>query len=51
MDGGVDAVIKNHLGAGVEKAVQQEIAQSFGGQLPIGRATCVRVGSMRARAS
>jgi O-acetyl-ADP-ribose deacetylase (regulator of RNase III) len=41
MDGGVDAVIRNHLGAGIEKRVQEEIRLLHGGSLPVGCATCV----------
>src|SRR5262245_37196694 len=41
MDGGVDAAIKRHLGAGIEKKVQQEIRQQYDGHLPVGCATCV----------
>lgn len=44
MDGGLDAIIKNHLGAGIEKAVQKEIARKYGGVMPIGHATCVPTG-------
>jgi O-acetyl-ADP-ribose deacetylase (regulator of RNase III) len=44
MDGGLDAVIKNHLGAKIEKAVQQEIARLYSGFMPVGHATCVETG-------
>src|SRR5262245_11232379 len=44
MDGGVDAVIKRHLGAPIEKRVQEEIAQRYQGMLPVGHATCVPTG-------
>ncbi len=40
MDGGLDAVIKNHLGGGVEKSLQQTIKAQHGGHLPIGYAVC-----------
>lgn len=41
MDGGLDLAIKNHLGAGIEKKVQDQIRRFYGGTMPIGRATCV----------
>jgi O-acetyl-ADP-ribose deacetylase (regulator of RNase III) len=44
MDGGVDAVIKRHLGAPVEKRVQHDIAKYHDGFLPVGAATCVPTG-------
>jgi O-acetyl-ADP-ribose deacetylase (regulator of RNase III) len=44
MDGGVDAVIKRHLGGQIEKRVQQEIAHLYQGMLPVGCATCVPTG-------
>lgn len=44
MDGGLDAVIKGHLGAAIENRVQQQIGQQYGGMLPIGHATCVTTG-------
>lgn len=44
MDGGLDAVIKKHFGAGIEKSVQKEIARLYGGTMPIGHATCVETG-------
>jgi O-acetyl-ADP-ribose deacetylase (regulator of RNase III) len=45
MDGGVDAVIKRHLGAGIELRVQKAIAQQFGSSLPVGSAVCVPSGA------
>jgi O-acetyl-ADP-ribose deacetylase (regulator of RNase III) len=45
MDGGVDAVIKRHLGAAIEKAVQKEIKSQYGGSMPIGSAVCVPTGA------
>jgi len=45
MDGGVDAVIKRHLGAGIQLRVQRAIRDQFGGPLPIGSAVCVRSGA------
>ncbi len=44
MDGGVDAVIKRHLGAQIETRVQHEIARHHDGFLPVGAATCVPTG-------
>ena len=41
MDGGLDLIIKNHLGAHVEHRVQQEIAKLYHGLMPVGYATCV----------
>ena len=40
MDGGVDAVIKKHLGAGIQKKVQKQIANQFDGTMPVGAAVC-----------
>ncbi len=45
MDGGVDAVIKRHLGAGIQLRVQRAIRDQFGGSLPVGSAVCVRSGA------
>jgi O-acetyl-ADP-ribose deacetylase (regulator of RNase III) len=44
MDGGLDAVIKKHLGAKIEVLVQKEIARLHGGSMPVGYATCVETG-------
>jgi O-acetyl-ADP-ribose deacetylase (regulator of RNase III) len=44
MDGGLDAVIKKHLGAAIEGRVQKEVAKLYGGFLPVGHATCVETG-------
>ena len=44
MDGGLDMIIKQHLGAQIEKRVQQEIKQRYGGFLPVGHAVCVETG-------
>jgi O-acetyl-ADP-ribose deacetylase (regulator of RNase III) len=44
MDGGLDAVIKKHLGDQIQKRVQQEIARLYGGVMPVGHATCVPTG-------
>ncbi|MFC3980701.1 macro domain-containing protein [Streptosporangium jomthongense] len=46
MDGGVDAVIKRHLGAGIQLWVQRAIKDEFGGTLPVGSAVCVRSGAV-----
>jgi len=45
MDGGVDAVIKRHLGAGVQLRVQRAIRDRFAGRLPVGSAVCVPSGA------
>jgi O-acetyl-ADP-ribose deacetylase (regulator of RNase III) len=47
MDGGLDAVLKRHFGAGIEKSVQQEIGRRYGGQMPVGHATCVATGKLQ----
>jgi O-acetyl-ADP-ribose deacetylase (regulator of RNase III) len=44
MDGGLDAVIKKHLGAKIESAVQKEIARLHNGSMRVGFATCVETG-------
>src|SRR5688572_309522 len=44
MDGGLDQVIKSHLGVKVEQALKQEIAKRYGSTLPVGHATCVLTG-------
>lgn len=41
MDGGLDLVIKNTLGAHIEKRLKQEIASRHGGVLPVGFATSI----------
>ena len=41
MDGGLDLAIKNHLGQTIEREVQDEIKQRYGGFLPVGHAVCV----------
>ncbi|MFF5208507.1 macro domain-containing protein [Streptosporangium sp. NPDC000396] len=46
MDGGVDAVIKRHLGAGIQLRVQRAIRDQFGGSLPVGSAVCVPSGAV-----
>lgn len=40
MDGGLDAVIKQHLGSGIEKALKKTIKTQHGGTLPLGHAVC-----------
>lgn len=46
MDGGADAAIKRHLGAGIQLRVQRAIRDRFGGRLPVGSATCVPSGAV-----
>ncbi|MGV9774585.1 macro domain-containing protein [Streptosporangium sp. NPDC003464] len=46
MDGGVDAVIKRYLGAGIQLRVQRAIRDQFGGSLPVGSAVCVPSGAI-----
>ncbi|MQS11070.1 Appr-1-p processing protein [Streptomyces kaniharaensis] len=46
MDGGVDAVIKRHLGAGIQLKVQRAIRSRFAGSLPVGSAVCVPSGAV-----
>ncbi len=46
MDGGTDAAIKRHLGAGIQLRVQRAIRDRFGGALPVGSAVCVRSGAV-----
>ncbi len=45
MDGGVDAAVKRHLGAGIQLRVQRAIRDRFGGSLPVGSAVCVSSGA------
>ncbi|WP_189938280.1 macro domain-containing protein [Streptomyces aurantiogriseus] len=45
MNGGVDAVIKRHLGAGIQLRVQRAIRDRFEGRLPVGSAVCVPSGA------
>jgi O-acetyl-ADP-ribose deacetylase (regulator of RNase III) len=45
MNGGADAVIKRHLGAGIQLRVQRAIRDRFGGSLPVGSAVCVPSGA------
>ncbi|MCA6092984.1 macro domain-containing protein [Streptomyces sp. SCA3-4] len=45
MNGGADAVIKRHLGAGIQLRVQRAIRDRFAGRLPVGSAVCVPSGA------
>ncbi|WP_433417907.1 macro domain-containing protein [Microtetraspora malaysiensis] len=45
MDGGADAAIKRHLGAGIQLRVQRAIRDQFEGSLPVGSAVCVPSGA------
>ncbi len=49
MDGGVDAAIKRHLGAGIQLRVQRAIRDRFAGSLPVGSAVCVPSGAATPR--
>ena len=49
MDGGLDLVIKRHLGAAVEQRVQAEIAKEPSGTLAVGRAVVVPTGRQTPR--
>ena len=49
MDGGVDAVIRRHLGAGIQLRVQRAIRSRFEGRLPVGSAVCVPSGAVSPR--
>lgn len=49
MNGGVDAVIRRHLGPGIQLRVQRAIGEEFGGLLPIGSAVCVPSGAATPR--
>src|SRR5215813_5281421 len=44
MDGGLDAIIKQYLGAQIESRLQKDIARQYHGFLPVGCATCVPTG-------
>ena len=46
MDGGVDAAVKRHLGAGIQLRVQRAIRGQFAGRLPVGSAVCVPSGAV-----
>jgi O-acetyl-ADP-ribose deacetylase (regulator of RNase III) len=49
MDGGLDAVLKRHFGAGIEKKVQREIRRLGGNLLPVGSAVWVPTGEAAPR--
>jgi len=50
MDGGLDAVIKKHLGVKIETSLQQQIVRQHGAlALPVGHAVCVPTGQMQPR--
>ncbi|MCX5377462.1 macro domain-containing protein [Streptomyces sp. NBC_00091] len=49
MDGGVDAAVKRHLGAGIQLRVQRAIRDRFAGSLPVGSAVCVPSGAVSPR--
>ncbi|MFF9156781.1 macro domain-containing protein [Streptomyces sp. NPDC014846] len=49
MDGGVDAIVKRYLGAGIQLRVQKAIRDEFAGALPVGSAVCVPSGAVRPR--
>ncbi|MFJ8645932.1 macro domain-containing protein [Streptomyces sp. NPDC093546] len=49
MDGGVDAVVKRHLGAGIQLRVQRAIRDRFAGRMPVGSAVCVPSGAVNPR--
>ncbi|MFI9362236.1 macro domain-containing protein [Kitasatospora sp. NPDC053057] len=46
MDGGTDAAIKRHLGAGIQLKVQRAIRNRYAGVLPVGSAVCVPSGAV-----
>lgn len=45
MDGGLDGVIRNHLGQQIQNRLKYELQTLFKGSLPLGHATCVPSGS------
>jgi O-acetyl-ADP-ribose deacetylase (regulator of RNase III) len=49
MDGGVDAVVKRHLGSRIERRVRQEIVRDYAGTMPVGCAVCVPTGASSPR--
>ncbi|MEU2285496.1 macro domain-containing protein [Streptomyces sp. NPDC013178] len=49
MNGGVDAAVKRHLGAGIQLRVQRAIRDRFAGRLPVGSAVCVPSGAVNPR--
>ncbi|MGW7587145.1 macro domain-containing protein [Kitasatospora sp. NPDC054768] len=46
MDGGTDAAIKRHLGAGIQLRVQKAIREQHAGSIPVGSAVCVPSGAV-----
>lgn len=44
MDGGLDGVIKTHIGSVIEKRLKDELTRLYQGKLPLGVATCVETG-------
>ncbi|MBO1413365.1 macro domain-containing protein, partial [Streptomyces sp. FH025] len=46
MDGGTDAAIKRHLGAGIQLRVQKAIRDRYAGLMPVGGAVCVPTGAV-----
>lgn len=49
MDGGLDAVIRSHLGGNIQQALKAEIGKRYGGTLPVGHATCIPTGKQTPR--
>ncbi|MFJ6620833.1 macro domain-containing protein [Kitasatospora sp. NPDC091335] len=49
MDGGTDAAVKRHLGAGIQLRVQKAIRGQHAGSLPVGSAVCVPSGAVNPR--
>ena len=49
MDGGLDAVIKGHLGTSIEKSLKKAITKEYGGNLPVGHAVCTSTGKQQPR--
>src|SRR5687768_14975075 len=41
MDGGLDLVVKNYLGVGIEKALQRRIKDHYSGAMPVGHAVAI----------
>ncbi|MFE4513441.1 macro domain-containing protein [Kitasatospora sp. NPDC056783] len=49
MDGGTDAAVKRHLGAGIQLRVRKAIRERHAGHLPVGSAVCVPSGAVNPR--
>jgi O-acetyl-ADP-ribose deacetylase (regulator of RNase III) len=49
MDGGLDLVLKNFFGAGIEKTLQGSIKREYSGSLPVGHALCTPTEKMHPR--